>query len=107
MSHQDDTCDFCNRYVDPMGGDTSRVLDDHRYWCGQCREGRYALYGHMSDEEIRTQIAHYEKLLRENPIWPDLEDSDDFKTHLKKIDAQDRIAHLKELLKERQQQRPD
>ena len=111
MSYEDDLCDFCGTYIDPIGGDGSRVLHDRRYWCGQCREGRNATWGHLTNAELNMLIAQDDFFLAENPLWIHAGDSPDtpgeFLVRLHKIDARARIAHLRELLKERQQQRPD
>ncbi len=58
MSFQDDTCDFCKQYMDPIGCDTKQIVTD-KYWCGQCNISASFSEG-MSESE--RKIAAFDEL---------------------------------------------
>jgi hypothetical protein len=48
-----DHCKFCSNYMDPIGCDCKKAVNGGT-WCGQCREGRDALFGAWDVHELAS-----------------------------------------------------
>lgn len=62
-----DHCKFCFAYMDPIGCDTKKDVRGGT-WCGQCGEGRKALYGAWSAWEIKSLRDLVKKRYEVEPI---------------------------------------
>lgn len=71
MSHMEDTCDFCDCYIDPIGGDlahTVTVNGEPKYWCGTCQQGEDAQFSHLSDSELIRDWSKFQTAYNADPI---------------------------------------
>lgn len=94
MSIHDDACDFCGAFVDPIGGETAKVLSGERLWDGVCDAGILALYGGLSDDAVVRAINKAELRLVTDPI----SDSDPIGERAQKLGIQDLVCALRRLL---------
>jgi hypothetical protein len=104
MSIIDDTCDFCATYFDPMGND-SAMNTGKGLWDGQCRQGRDALFGHVSTERIVELLAKFKAAYAADPIdwndYPKERTPQGYRDHMRRLDLLQLTAVFERVLADR------
>lgn len=106
-----DECLFCGTYMDPIGCDVKKGVNGGT-WCGQCPEGRVALFGHWAEWEVEMLRDLVKEKYDEDPIdWnpktkePKGNDALRHATHLRKLWMNDFYQTLDQVLKDRKKDR--
>ena len=104
MSFDDDHCDFCGAYCDPIGASIARVVEE-KLWCGWCRGGRDFLWGHVSTGDIillrdQRQID-YNGSIKEKERYQNRSPEEENKLYLHVLNLSEEIANLKKVLHDR------
>lgn len=80
MTLNNDTCDFCGEYVDPIGGDMA-IATWYRYgglfddiprdelWCGGCRGGRRMVDYYNRKLEFKLAMLDFKRELDKVMEW--------------------------------------
>ena len=105
MSLNDDTCDFCGNYCDPIGNDAAKAVlvdDGPKMWCGFCYAGADAQWGELSDELIEKFTAELRKHMEESGLgWENR--GDDMQKWLFWLTCHDTDAQMRRYLEQRRE----
>lgn len=89
---EDDICDYCGNFFDVSGSHEIEIAREN-HWCGECREGRDAIWGHIDTAQIKVMRDNYQLRYDVNPInWNELYKPDSFGRSVQVPLSQDQIA---------------